>query len=128
MKKQLKQFCLLACVRETYANSFPFLADQRSSRKIASSEQKAFCVLQFAKTESAITVQRASVLSSFVNLQMIITFLWYHQLETIGYIFLWLFPQLEESEPNSFIRQQDGTPPLWYLSARDWLNITVPSQ
>ncbi|GFU34635.1 uncharacterized protein TNCV_1993541 [Trichonephila clavipes] len=41
---------------------------------------------------------------------------------------LWLFPQLEESEPNNFIWQQDGTPPHWHLSVRNWLNITVPNQ
>ncbi|GFV95101.1 uncharacterized protein TNCV_3708961 [Trichonephila clavipes] len=41
---------------------------------------------------------------------------------------LWLFPQLEESEPNNFIWQQDGAPPNWRLSVRDWLNITVPNQ
>ncbi|GFV30282.1 uncharacterized protein TNCV_97571 [Trichonephila clavipes] len=34
-----------------------------------------------------------------------------------------LFPQLEESEPNNFIWQQDGTPPHWHLSV--WLNIPV---
>ncbi|GFW17152.1 uncharacterized protein TNCV_2762761 [Trichonephila clavipes] len=41
---------------------------------------------------------------------------------------LWLFPQLEESEPNNFIWQQDGVLLHWHLSARDWLNITVPNQ
>ncbi|GFW06453.1 uncharacterized protein TNCV_2187871 [Trichonephila clavipes] len=35
---------------------------------------------------------------------------------------LWLFLQLEESEPNNFIRQQDGAPPHWHRSVRDWLN------
>ncbi|GFU07850.1 hypothetical protein TNCV_3551661 [Trichonephila clavipes] len=59
MKEQLKQFCFLACVRETYANYPPFLADQRASRKAATSKQKAFCVPQFAKAESVITVQQA---------------------------------------------------------------------
>ncbi|GFU20232.1 DUF4817 domain-containing protein [Trichonephila clavipes] len=44
---------------ETYADFYPFLADQRASRKMATSKQKVFCVIQFAKTESAITVQRA---------------------------------------------------------------------
>ncbi|GFT47908.1 DUF4817 domain-containing protein [Trichonephila clavipes] len=58
MKEQLKQFCLLACASETYANP-PLLADQRASRKLATSKQKEFCLLQFAKTESAITVERA---------------------------------------------------------------------
>ncbi|GFS48380.1 uncharacterized protein TNCV_2297261 [Trichonephila clavipes] len=36
---------------------------------------------------------------------------------------LWLFPQLEEREPDNFIWQQDGAPPRWHLSVRDWLNI-----
>ncbi|GFT06488.1 DUF4817 domain-containing protein [Trichonephila clavipes] len=46
-------------VRETHANFVPFLADQCPGRKMATSKQKAFCVLQFAKMESTITVQRA---------------------------------------------------------------------
>ncbi|GFV48965.1 hypothetical protein TNCV_2164551 [Trichonephila clavipes] len=50
---------MCARVRKTYANSFPFLADKRSSSKIATSKQKAFCVIQFGKTESAVTVKRA---------------------------------------------------------------------
>ncbi|GFY25809.1 uncharacterized protein TNCV_1915591 [Trichonephila clavipes] len=37
------------------------------------------------------------------------------------------FP-IEESEPNNFIWQQDGAPPHWHLSVRDWVNITVPNQ
>ncbi|GFX60296.1 retrovirus-related Pol polyprotein from transposon 17.6 [Trichonephila clavipes] len=37
----------------------PFLADQHASKKVETSEDKAFCVLRFAKTESAITMQRA---------------------------------------------------------------------
>ncbi|GFV76066.1 uncharacterized protein TNCV_1456631 [Trichonephila clavipes] len=32
---------------------------------------------------------------------------------------LCLLPQLEESEPNDFIWQQDGAPPHWYLSVHD---------
>ncbi|GFW34882.1 peroxidase [Trichonephila clavipes] len=40
----------------------------------------------------------------------------------------WLLPQLEESEPNNFIWQQDGAQPHWHLSERDCLNITVPNQ
>ncbi|GFV99744.1 uncharacterized protein TNCV_5081041 [Trichonephila clavipes] len=39
-----------------------------------------------------------------------------------------LFPQLKESEPDNFILQQDGAPPHWHLSVRDWLNITVLDQ
>ncbi|GFV52727.1 uncharacterized protein TNCV_2873981 [Trichonephila clavipes] len=41
---------------------------------------------------------------------------------------LWLFPQSKESEPDNFIWQEDGAPPHWHLSVRDWLNITVPNQ
>ncbi|GFV44791.1 uncharacterized protein TNCV_563421 [Trichonephila clavipes] len=39
---------------------------------------------------------------------------------------LWLLPHLKESEPDTFIWQQDGA--QWHLSVRDWLNITVPGQ
>ncbi|GFV47658.1 uncharacterized protein TNCV_1708541 [Trichonephila clavipes] len=39
-----------------------------------------------------------------------------------------LFPQLEKSEPNNFIWQQDGASPRWHLSVRDWLNITLPKK
>ncbi|GFX88873.1 DUF4817 domain-containing protein [Trichonephila clavipes] len=56
---QLKKFCSLGCGREKYANVFPSLADQRASRKMAIRNQKAFCAVQFAKTKSAPTVQRA---------------------------------------------------------------------
>ncbi|GFW89113.1 uncharacterized protein TNCV_2685471 [Trichonephila clavipes] len=41
---------------------------------------------------------------------------------------LWLFSQLEESEQNNFICQQDGASPHWHLSVRDWLNIPEPNQ
>ncbi|GFX50195.1 DUF4817 domain-containing protein [Trichonephila clavipes] len=85
MKEQLKQFCLVACVRETYANGFPFCADQHANRKMATSKQKAFCVLQFAKTESAINVQLAFC-NKFgcqpPNDNNILR--WYHQFETTG--------------------------------------------
>lgn len=40
----------------------------------------------------------------------------------------WLFPQLVEGEPVSFIYQQDGAPPHWSLSVREWLNIEVPDR
>ncbi|GFW29308.1 hypothetical protein TNCV_742501 [Trichonephila clavipes] len=62
MKDQLKQFCLLASGWMRMKRMLPFSsfpADKRASRKMATIEQKAFCVLQFAKTKSAITVQRA---------------------------------------------------------------------
>ncbi|GFW91095.1 uncharacterized protein TNCV_1759691 [Trichonephila clavipes] len=41
---------------------------------------------------------------------------------------LWLFSELEESEPNNFIWQQDGATPHWHYSICDWLNIIVPNQ
>ncbi|GFV03883.1 DUF4817 domain-containing protein [Trichonephila clavipes] len=50
---------MCARVREKYANPPSFIANQRSSRKRVTSQQKAFCVIQFARTEYAITVQRA---------------------------------------------------------------------
>ncbi|GFV94729.1 uncharacterized protein TNCV_3864521 [Trichonephila clavipes] len=62
MKDQLKQFCLLACMRMRVKCMIPsptLPVYHRTSRKMATSEHKAFCVPQFAKTESAITVQRA---------------------------------------------------------------------
>lgn len=38
----------------------------------------------------------------------------------------YLFPQLQD-EPENFIWQQDGVPPHWYNSVRDWLNEDVPN-
>lgn len=40
----------------------------------------------------------------------------------------WLFPQLEEGEPENFIWQQDGAPPHWHMEVRDWLNDVVPDR
>ncbi|GFV54628.1 uncharacterized protein TNCV_3578812 [Trichonephila clavipes] len=63
----------------------PILADQRASRKMATSKQKAFCVLQFAKTESAVTVQRAFRIKFDCqppNHNIILKL--YHQFETTG--------------------------------------------
>lgn len=40
---------------------------------------------------------------------------------------LWLFPQLQE-EPENFIWQQDGAPPHWHISVRNWLNDVVPDR
>ncbi|PRD25111.1 UNVERIFIED_CONTAM: hypothetical protein NCL1_41851 [Trichonephila clavipes] len=112
---------MYARVRQTYANFFPFLADQRASRKMATNKQKAFCVIQFAKTESAITVQ-LRIKKKYGTSKVVTGSAYLDALQ------LWLFPQLEESEPNNFIWQQDGAPPNWRLSVRDWLNITVPNQ
>ncbi|GFV13650.1 DUF4817 domain-containing protein [Trichonephila clavipes] len=96
---------------------------------MATSKQKAFCVLQFAKTESAITEQRAFRIKLDCqppNDNNILR--WYHQFETTSYLCkgddkgcnwkptvtgstyldalqIWLISQLEESEPNNFICQ-----------------------
>ncbi|KAG8291375.1 hypothetical protein J6590_108795 [Homalodisca vitripennis] len=37
----------------------------------------------------------------------------------------WLFPQLEQ-KAQQFIFQQDGAPPHWHLSVRDYLNVKYP--
>lgn len=37
----------------------------------------------------------------------------------------WLFPQLEQ-EAQQFIFQQDGAPPHWHLSVRNYLNVNYP--
>ncbi|GFU78207.1 DUF4817 domain-containing protein [Trichonephila clavipes] len=73
---------MCARVRETYANLSPFLGDQSASRKMTS-KQTPFCVIQFAKTESAITVQRAFRIKfgcQHTNDNNILR--WHHQFET----------------------------------------------
>ncbi|GFU32417.1 uncharacterized protein TNCV_4540311 [Trichonephila clavipes] len=90
-------------------------------------EQKAFCVPQFPKTESVITVQRtfqwtcAHLELRKSSREPTVTGSAY-----LDALQLWLLPHLEESEPDNFIWQQDGA--QWHLSVRDWLNITVPDQ
>ena len=58
MNEQLKQFVLqvFVCIRMLW---FLHLSIEVLVAKMATREQKAFCVLQFAKTESVIRVQRA---------------------------------------------------------------------
>ncbi|GFS86484.1 uncharacterized protein TNCV_513481 [Trichonephila clavipes] len=109
---------MCARVSVMYANFFLFLADHRASRKMATSKQKAFCVLQFAKTESAITEQREFCIKFSCQLPNDNNILrWFHQFETTGCFCkgkstgLRLFSQLEESESNNSIWQQDGAPP-----------------
>ena len=58
MNEQLKQFVLQVFVR-VHMLWFLRLPLEVLVDKIATTEQKAFCVLQFAKTESIIRVQRA---------------------------------------------------------------------
>ena len=38
----------------------------------------------------------------------------------------WLFPRLQEDEPENFITQQDGAPPHFRLDVRRWLNDVLP--
>lgn len=53
--------------------------------KMASSEQKAFCVLQFARTESVVTVQRTFCIKFQCNPPSDNNICrWYHQFEDIG--------------------------------------------
>ncbi|GFT66412.1 hypothetical protein TNCV_3208531 [Trichonephila clavipes] len=56
--------------------------DQRASRKMTTSKQKVFCVLRFAKKESAITVQRAFRINKPPNDNNILR--QYQQSETTG--------------------------------------------
>ena len=53
---------------------------------MATKEQKAFCVLQFAKTESVIRVQRAFRIKFHCNPRSNNILRWYHQLEDTGYL------------------------------------------
>ncbi|GFX14681.1 DUF4817 domain-containing protein [Trichonephila clavipes] len=67
----------------------PFLADQSIGRKMATSKQKAFCILQFTKTESAITVQRVfRIKFGYQPLNDNNIIRWY-QFETTGYLYKW---------------------------------------
>jgi len=38
----------------------------------------------------------------------------------------WLFPRLQEAEPEDFIMQQDGATPHFCLDVRRWLNDVLP--
>ena len=40
----------------------------------------------------------------------------------------WLFPRLQEDEPEDFIMQQDGGPPHFCLDIHRWLNDALPHQ
>nr|CAI5866989.1 unnamed protein product [Callosobruchus analis] len=41
------------------------------------------------------------------------------------YVVEWLMPQLEEKVPD-FVFQQDGAPPYWHNSVREYLNEHLP--
>ncbi|GFS85949.1 DUF4817 domain-containing protein [Trichonephila clavipes] len=93
--------------REKYANFSHFLADQRACRKMATSKQKAFCVIQFAKTKSAITVQQAFRIKfgcqpSFDNNIR----WWYHQV-SYQQIFQTLKTQVGSSCCKNFLRHTE---------------------
>ncbi|GFY28733.1 hypothetical protein TNCV_3441001 [Trichonephila clavipes] len=80
---------------------------------MATTEKNAFYVLQFSKTESAITVQRVFQWTP----QWTCEHPKYNHLE-LRKISRDLVPQLEESEPNNFIRQQDNARPKRTLRTR----------
>ena len=70
MNEQLKQFVLQIFVHVRMLWFLRLLLEVLVA-KMATREQKAFCVLQFAKTESVIECNVHSVLSSIVILQVI---------------------------------------------------------
>ena len=77
MYEQLKQFVLQVCVRMLW---FLRLLLEAQVAKMATREQKACCVSQFAKTESVIRVQRAF----HCNPPSDNICRWYHQFEDTG--------------------------------------------
>ncbi|GFU98195.1 DUF4817 domain-containing protein [Trichonephila clavipes] len=88
---------------------------------MTTSKQKVFCVLRFAKIESAITLQREFPIKFGCQPPNDTNILkWYHQFDTTGCLY-----KGKKSEPNNFIWQQDGASSHWHLSVRDWLNINV---
>ena len=53
------------------------------------------------------------------------------KLPGIAYLDLWknyLFPKLNEFEPQDFIWRQDDAPPHFLHNVRDWLNDDVPQR
>ena len=84
MNEQLKQFVLHVFVRMRMLWFLRLLLESLVT-KMATREQKAFCVLQFAKIESVIRVQRAFRIKfhcnppSDNNIRR-----WYHQFEDTG--------------------------------------------
>ncbi|GFX52576.1 DUF4817 domain-containing protein [Trichonephila clavipes] len=84
MKEQLKQFCLLACVRETDANFSPFSPINALVEKWRLVNRKRFA-LSSLKRQSVITVQRAFRIKFGCQLPNDNNILrWYHQFETTG--------------------------------------------
>ena len=83
MNEQLKQFVLQVFVR-MHLLWFLCLPLEALVAKMATREQKAFCVLQFAKTEPVITVQRALRIKFHCNPPTDNIRRWYHQFEDTG--------------------------------------------
>ena len=83
MNEQLKQFVLqvFVCMRMLWFLRLPLEA---LVAKMATREQKAFCVLQFVKTESVIRVQRAFCIKFHCNPPSDNIRRWYHQFEDTG--------------------------------------------
>ncbi|PNF14636.1 hypothetical protein B7P43_G12012 [Cryptotermes secundus] len=81
---------------------------------MASPQQKAFCVLEFAKTNSVVTVQRfeGNTVTGQTYLDMLQN---------------WLFTSLQ-ADSHDFIFQQDGAPPHWHLMVRAFLTEKVPQR
>ena len=84
MNEQLKQFVLQVFVRVRML-WFLRLPLEVLVAKMATREQKAFCVLQFAKTESVIRVQHAFRIKFHCNSPSDNSIRrWYHQFEDTG--------------------------------------------
>ena len=83
MNEQLKQFVLQVFVR-VHMLWFLRLPSEALVAKMAIREQKAFCVLQFAKTESVIRVQCVFRIQFHCNPPSDNIHRWYHQFEDTG--------------------------------------------
>ena len=84
MDEQLKQFVLQVFVRVRML-WFLHLPLEALVAKMATREQQTFCVLQFAKTESVITVQRAFRIKFHCNLPSENNIRrWYRHIEDTG--------------------------------------------
>ena len=101
-----------------------------------SGNEKAFCVTTFAKTISVITVQRQFLAKYAMELPHRHSIArWVKQFLETGCLCKgkstgrmlseWLMPQLKEKVPG-FIFQQDGAPPHWHNSVREYLNEHLP--
>ncbi|KAG8256163.1 hypothetical protein J6590_075205 [Homalodisca vitripennis] len=94
---------------------------------MASAQQKAFCVLQFVKDESVVSVQRAFRRRFGIDPPSPKTFVdGIANLKRKGACAKnWLFSQLQ-ADSGDFIFQQDGAPPHWHNNVRQLLNNNLP--